>query len=151
MYLKNLSLRKLIFIFLTGVFLIIVMLACQGEKSSSDNNKFNQTVSNLVKARQTLTKISLVTKTFGTLTGEEAYEIQDMLATELSKEFGPVAGYKIGYADSSALKQNNIDVPAYGPFFACFLLFLPSRQKFIRKSNICFQYRIQITMPKKPG
>ena len=54
MYLNNLRLRKLIYIFLTGVFLIVFMLACQGEKSSSDNNKFNQTVSDLVKARQTL-------------------------------------------------------------------------------------------------
>jgi len=55
--------------------------------------------------------------TYTSLTVDQAYDIQEIVVTELVKEHGPVAGYKIGYADSGALLKNKIDVPAYGPLF----------------------------------
>ena len=117
MYENKIVLRKVLYFCVIGVLYVGFIYGCQGEKSSPDNNKFKQIVSELLKARQTLTKIPPVSITFGPLSGDEAYKVQDMLASELTKDFGPVAGYKVGYADSSALKKNNIDVPAYGPFF----------------------------------
>ena len=43
--------------------------------------------------------------------------MQLKLSEELSRSYGPISGYKLGYSDSISLKKNIISVPAYGPIF----------------------------------
>lgn len=49
---------------------------------------------------------------------ERAYQIQAVLAKELSKELGPVAGYKVAYASKAAQEQFGVTEPARGPLFS---------------------------------
>jgi len=103
-------------IFLTGFFLIFCV-SCQKKGDNSDQVLVKEIVHHILEARSTNTFIQPISKTNENLSLDKAYEIQIKLSNELSKSYGPIAGYKLGYSDSSSLKRNNISVPAYGPIF----------------------------------
>jgi 2-keto-4-pentenoate hydratase len=109
---KNLFLR----IYLSGLFLIFGF-ACKQEVDNSNQVLIQKITSKILNARSTNTLIPSVSKTNVNLSVEDAYAVQVKLSDELSKSYGPIVGYKLGYADSSSLKKNNIPVPAYGPIF----------------------------------
>lgn len=103
-------------IFLTGFFLVFCM-SCQ-KKADNTNEVLIQNITNqILEARSTNKPIPPVSKTHKNLSLGNAYAIQLKLSDELSKSYGPISGYKLGYSDSSSLKKNNINVPAYGPIF----------------------------------
>jgi 2-keto-4-pentenoate hydratase len=109
--------RKIVVVMIiVMIFMTCIFYGCQGNQSSS-GNKETQIVNAILQAENTLTTIPSISKAFGDLSVEEAYKIQDLVTVEFIEKYGPVAGYKIGYADSSALKKNNLEVPAYGPIF----------------------------------
>ncbi len=109
---KNLFLM----IFISVLFLIF-RIACK-QRTDSDVQVLIQKITNqILEARSTNTIIPPISKTNGKLSLENAYAVQVKLSDELSKFYGPIVGYKLGYADSSSLKKNNISVPAYGPIF----------------------------------
>lgn len=114
---KNNGFYKTVGMGLVGILLGGLFYGCQVEKTSSKDTKYREIVSDIIEAQNDLKTIPSLSKSYPSLTVDEAYEIQDILATEIAKKNGPVAGYKIGYADSNALKKNNLDIPAYGPFF----------------------------------
>jgi len=114
---NKIVLIKVFSICVIGVLYVCFSYGCQGEQSSSADDKYAKIVNDILQAQQTLTTIPSLSKSFDSMTEDEAYKIQDLLAAELTKKYGPVAGYKIGYADSSSLKKNNLKVPAYGPLF----------------------------------
>jgi 2-keto-4-pentenoate hydratase len=75
-------------------------------------------IEQMLAGNKTQTQIPCLTKTYGPFTLKRAYQIQRSLARELSKELGPVAGYKVAYASEAARKQFGIAEPASGPLFA---------------------------------
>jgi len=102
--------------FLSGIFLVFCM-SCQ-KNANNGNEVFIQKITNqILEARSTNTPIPPVSKTYKNLSLKNAYAVQLKLSDELSKSFGPIPGYKLGYSDSSSFKKNNISVPAYGPIF----------------------------------
>lgn len=103
-------------IFLIG-FLLIFCVSCQQKVDNSDQVLVKEIVHHILEARSTNTLIKPISKTNENLSLDKAYEIQLRLSKELSKSYGPIAGYKLGYSDSSSLKKNNISIPAYGPIF----------------------------------
>lgn len=56
------------------------------------------------------------------LTQEEAKEIQQQFIGEISKELGPVVGYKAGLTSETAQKQFNVSQPLLGTLFQQMLL-----------------------------
>jgi len=102
--------------FLIGFFLIFYV-SCQRKGDNSDQVLIKEMVNQILEARSTNTLIQPISKTNENLSLDKAYEIQIRLSKELSKSYGPIAGYKLGYSDSSSLKKNNISIPAYGPIF----------------------------------
>jgi 2-keto-4-pentenoate hydratase len=110
---SNLTVPKIVL----GIFLFGIFYGCSTEMASTNGAKFQQIVKEIIEAQTTLKTIPSLSQSYPDLSPDEAYQIQDLLVAELVKKYGPVAGYKIGYADSSALKKNNLDIPAYGPFF----------------------------------
>jgi 2-keto-4-pentenoate hydratase len=112
---KNLLIfRRLI---MNGMFILMMLYGCQNENSTTQNAQYPHIVNDILNAQNSLSSIPSLSRTYSLLTEDAAYKIQDLLAAELKKKYGPVAGYKIGYADSSALKKNGLECPAYGPFF----------------------------------
>jgi 2-keto-4-pentenoate hydratase len=103
-------------IFLTCL-LLFFWIACQQKADNSDQVLIQKIAKQILDARSTNTPIQPVSKTNENLSLEKAYSVQVKIGDELSKSYGPVAGYKLGFADSSSLKKNNITVPAYGPIF----------------------------------
>ena len=75
-------------------------------------------VREMLAARQARTQIPYPTKTYGSFDIERAYQIQADLAKELSKELGPVVGYKVAYASKAAQEQFGVTEPARGPLFS---------------------------------
>jgi len=111
------GIKNLIYLSSLVVFCIGVFGACQREKSDSTKDKYTEIVNDILQAQSTLTTIPSLSKSYGYLTVEEAYIVQDLLAAKLAEKYGSLAGYKVGFADSSALKKNSIQIPAYGPLF----------------------------------
>ena len=74
-------------------------------------------VREMVAARNSQTQLQYLTKTHGSFSIDEAYQIQLALAKALSRKLGPVAGYKVAYASKAAQEQFGVDEPASGPFF----------------------------------
>ncbi len=110
---NNNIIRKIL---LSGIFLVLCM-SCHQKESAGNEDLFKEIVNQIIQARSSKILIQPVSKTNENLSLEEAYEIQVELSNELSKSYGPIVGYKLGYSDSSAFKKNNISVPAYGPIF----------------------------------
>jgi 2-keto-4-pentenoate hydratase len=88
---------------------------CQTSGRKTDTSKM---VREMLAARHSQTQIPYPTKTYGSFGMERAYRIQADLASELSKELGPVVGYKVAYASKAAQKQFGVTEPARGPFFS---------------------------------
>jgi len=117
MYYNLSEIKNLVYLSSLVVFCIGLLGGCQRENSDSAKDKYKEIVNEILQAESTLTTIPSISKSFGPLTVEEAYFVQDLLAAKLAENYGPLAGYKIGFADSSALEKNNLQVPAYGPLF----------------------------------
>jgi 2-keto-4-pentenoate hydratase len=117
MYYNQSGIKNLIYLSSLVVFCIGLFGGCQTENSDSTTDNYKEIVNEILQAQSTLTTISSISKSFGPLTVEEAYLVQDRLAAKLAEKYGSLAGYKIGFADSSALEKNNLQVPAYGPLF----------------------------------
>ena len=111
---KNNNVIRMIFL---SSFFLIFWIACKQKTDNSDQVLAQGIVKQILDARSTNTLIQPVSKTNENLSLEKAYAVQLKLCDELSKSYGPISGYKLGYADSSSLKKNNISVPAYGPIF----------------------------------
>lgn len=71
-------------------------------------------VSHLVAARATGEPMELLTRRFGRISIEQAYEVQDGLTEAIVGSGDPVAGYKIGFAGKGAQEAWGLDEPAYG-------------------------------------
>lgn len=108
--------NPVVVVFISTIFLIICF-SCKQKTDDNDQVLIQKITKQILDARATNTLIPAISKTNENLTLEKAYAVQLQLSTELSKSYGPVRGYKLGYADSSSLKKNNINVPAYGPIF----------------------------------
>jgi 2-keto-4-pentenoate hydratase len=74
-------------------------------------------IEQMVAGRKTQTLIPSMTETYGSFSIKRAYQIQRSLARELSKDLGPLTGYKVAYASKAAQKQFGIPEPASGPLF----------------------------------
>jgi len=108
------ALIRMILIASTFLFLSI---NCQQKTSISDQVFIRGITNKIMKAKSTNTHIQPISKTNDNLSLDKAYEIQINLSEKLSKTYGPIVGYKLGYSDSTSLKKNNISIPAYGPIF----------------------------------
>ena len=109
--------KNLILILLIMSFFLIFRIGCKQRADSSDQDLIQKIAYQIIEARSTNTLIQPVSKTNENLSIDKAYAVQVKLSEELSKSYGPIVGYKLGYADSSSLKKNNISFPAYGPIF----------------------------------
>lgn len=96
---------------------LVICVACSDKKNNHTQLIRKEIVNQILKARSMHSFIDPVSKSYSELNLEEAYAVQSLLSAELSKLYGPVAGYKLGYADSISLKKNAINTPAYGPIF----------------------------------
>jgi 2-keto-4-pentenoate hydratase len=71
----------------------------------------------LFKARSIPEPIPPLTHSYGQISIEQAYIIQDQLAEKLCRVLGSVRGYKIGYASESAINNAGLVEPAYGRLY----------------------------------
>ncbi len=95
-----------------------IMSGMAGKEAwSKTDAKVDAMVKEMVAARAEQRQIEYLTKTYGEFGIDEAYRIQEALAKELSKELGPVVGYKVAYASKAAQEQFGVDEPASGPLF----------------------------------
>lgn len=98
-------------------FFSISWIVCKQNTDSDNQLLIDKVLNQVLEARSSNTPIPPVSKTFENLSLDIAYAAQLKLRDELTKSYGPVVGYKLGYADSSSLIKNNIKTPAYGPIF----------------------------------
>lgn len=110
--------RSSIFLRLSTVALTAVLVATGGGRACGQRIDTNKMIKEMLAARHTQTQIPYPTKTYGSFSIERAYRIQADLAKELSKELGPVVGYKVAYASKAAQEQFGVTEPARGPFFS---------------------------------
>ena len=99
------------------VALTLVLLAGGTPKVYGKRAGAKQMIGQMLSGRKTQTQIPSLTKTYGPFSMKRAYQIQRNMARELSKELGPIAGYKVAYASEAARKQFGIKEPASGPLF----------------------------------
>lgn len=97
---------------------VVVLAASLATSGCGPMLETNKMVGEMAAARRAHEQIPYPTETYGTFSIERAYQIQDKLAKELSKDLGPVIGYKVAYASKAAQKQFGVTEPAAGPFFA---------------------------------
>lgn len=110
--------RSPIFLWVFTVTLTAIFVVAGGCQTSGRNIDADKMVKEMVTARHTQTQIRYPTKMYRAFSVERAYRIQADLAGELSKELGPVVGYKVAYASKAAQKQFGVTEPARGPFFS---------------------------------
>lgn len=102
-----------IFLVLPAVMLVVSCgHSAQGKKLNTD-----KMIREIIRAQQNHSQIPSLTETYGSFSIKRAYRIQAVLAKELSKEMGPVIGYKVAYASKAAQKQFGVNEPASGPLF----------------------------------
>ena len=99
---------------LWAVTLMVVVTGCNAASQTRDEESMIQ---QMVVARQNGTQTSCVTGTYGPLSLQRAYRIQQKLARELAPALGPVVGYKVAYASKAAQEQFGVNEPARGPFY----------------------------------
>jgi len=97
--------------------LLAISFSCQKETQVAGQKRISEITEKLIQARSTNTIIQPVSASYPELTLKEAYAVQAEPADKLSLVYGPLSGYKLGYADSSSLISNNLDIPAFGPLF----------------------------------
>jgi len=100
------------------VVLAAVFVMTGGGRTCGKAVDTDKIVREILAARQARTQIPYPTKTYGSFDIERAYQIQADLAKELSKELGPVVGYKVAYASKAAQEQFGVTEPARGPLFS---------------------------------
>jgi len=95
------------------------LLAAAAGPSASGKGKVRaeRMVAEILAAHADQEQIQCLTKTYGTFSIEQAYEIQALLAKGLSEKLGDVSGYKVAYASKAAQEQFGVDEPASGPLF----------------------------------
>ena len=99
------------------VILTAVLVMTGGRVACGKRIDTDKIVREMLAARQARTQIPYPTKMYGSFSIERAYQIQADLAKELSKELGPVVGYKVAYASKAAQEQFGVTEPASGPLF----------------------------------
>jgi len=119
-------------------------LACGG-----NGDKSKRMVAEILRAHVEQTQIHCLTETYGPFSIERAYEIQDLVAEELSKKLGTVSGYKVAYASKAAQEQFGVDEPASGPLFR--LQRIPSGTKLLVSAfmEITLETEIAFTIGKR--
>jgi 2-keto-4-pentenoate hydratase len=96
----------------------VLLAAAAGQQArSKDSIKIDEMIKEMLAARETQTQIQLLTKTYGSFSVEQAYQIQAALTKGLSKKLGSVAGYKVAFASKAAQEQFGVDEPASAPLF----------------------------------
>lgn len=108
---------NLIRIIFLSVLSLFFFMSCQQKLDKSDEVLIQKIANQILEARSTNTPIQPLSKTYENLNLHKAYELQTELSKKLSKLYGPIVGYKLGYSDSSSFIKHNINVPAYGPIF----------------------------------
>lgn len=104
--------------FLLGIALAVLCLAGTARPvAPAENRKAEQIVAEVTAACESQKQIRPLTETYGLFSIERAYDIQDLLAKELSKRLGDVSGYKVAYASKAAQEQFGVKEPASGPLF----------------------------------
>jgi len=109
--------RKLIFPVISLVVLSGFLVAAGRPAYGRDGLKVDEMVEEILAAHKNQTQIQYLTKTYGSFSIDQAYQIQAVLAKGLSKKLGDVSGYKVAYASKAAQKQFGVDEPASGPLF----------------------------------
>jgi len=110
--------RKSIFLIVSLAAVSSLLVAAVGQHArGKDRSKANKMVKEMLAAREIQTQIQYLTKTYGSFSIEQAYQIQAALAKGLSKRLGSVVGYKVAYASKAAQKQFGMDEPARGHLF----------------------------------
>lgn len=100
-------------------FVVLVIISNTTSESASGKSdlKVDVMVKDMVAARHSRTQMQYLTKTYGDFSIDEAYQIQLVLAKQVSRELGPVVGYKVAYASKAAQEQFGVDEPASAPLF----------------------------------
>ena len=99
------------------VFLSIIPQAAAKPARRKSGARVRAMVREMVAARASQTQLEYLTKTHGSFSIDEAYQIQLALARALNRKLGPIVGYKVAYASKAAQEQFGVDEPASGPFF----------------------------------
>lgn len=99
------------------VFLTAVLIAVGGQSLYGQRTETKKMVELMMDGRRTQTLIPSLTETHGSFSVKKAYQIQRSLAKALSKELGPLSGYKVAYASKAAQEQFGMSEPASGPLF----------------------------------
>ena len=142
------SKNLILMISISGLFLLFCF-ACTQRTDNSDQVFIQKITNQILSARSTHTLIQPVSKTYENISLDQAYAVQLKLSDELSKSHGPIAGYKLGYSDSSSLKKNNISVPAYGPIFKKQILKSGDTVPADDYRNFSIEHEIVFTIAKK--
>lgn len=101
-----------------GIAVVGILSGAVGKEACCKKGaKVDAMVKEMAAARVEQRQMEYLTKTYGAFGIDEAYKIQLALAKEVSKELGPVVGYKVAYASKAAQEQFGVDEPASGPFF----------------------------------
>ena len=110
--------RKSIFHAVSLVAMSSLLATAAGPSASGkDGIRAEQMVAEVLAAHDGQKQIQCLTKTYGTFSISQAYEIQALLAEGLSEKLGAVSGYKVAYASKAAQEQFGVDEPASGPLF----------------------------------
>lgn len=109
--------QSVFFVILLSI--ISIIFSCSGEKfpRTSAHPETEEMVMALFKARSIPELIPPLTKTYGSISIEQAYLIQDQLAEKIATVQGPIKGYKIGFASESMFEKYGITEPACGRLF----------------------------------
>jgi 2-keto-4-pentenoate hydratase len=119
------------------------------EAWSKTDAKVDAMVKQMVAARAEQRQTEYLTKTYGEFGIDEAYKIQLALAKEVSKELGPVVGYKVAYASKAAQEQFGVDEPASGPFFLAQRVSSRSRLEASEFMEIVLETEVAFTIGKR--
>lgn len=103
---------------LAGISLAVLYSAPAAHPDTpADNLNAEQMVAEIIAAHQSRRQIPYLTKTYGSFSIEQAYEVQRLLAKGLAEKLGDVSGYKVAYASKAAQEQFGVKEPASGPLF----------------------------------
>jgi 2-keto-4-pentenoate hydratase len=96
----------------------VLLLSCESKESAKPpDSGVQKLIQEMMDARAEQRQIEYPSKTYGAMTIEEAYEIQDQLGKSLNNTVGSMIGYKVAYASKAAQEQFGVKEPATGAFF----------------------------------
>ncbi len=106
---------------ITSIALCTVLLlqspALLADGHNTREQKENEIIMAVMKVHRTQKPMAYITHTFGELSIDEAYEVQEKLDKRLAQHYGPKSGFKVGYASKAAQKQFGVKEPARGTYF----------------------------------